>query len=182
MRIARPARCPCRHRHAAPSVSGSREGIGSIADGTLRSVRTRDRRLQQLRRPRGEDAPAGVPPRSFLSEVLPGLREECCTTSASTTGATARRGRGGQAQSDAGTGAGHLAVSRRRVGTSSQRSVGARPRAARESEVGSGASALVPIEFDPDAIRLRSDSGRAGRKRTKSSSTLKFSVLPSWSP
>jgi hypothetical protein len=114
--------------------------------------------------------------------VLPGLRGECCATPANTAGATARRGRGGQAQSDAGTGApGRLAVSRRRVGASSQRSVGARPRAARESEVGSGASALVPIEFDSDAIRLRSDSDRAGRKRTKSSPPLKFRVLPSWS-
>ena len=183
MRIAQPARCPFRHRLAAPSVSGSREGIGSIADGTLRSVRNRDRGLQQLRRARGEDAPTGLPPRSFLSEVLPGLRGECCTTSASTTGATARRAC--QAQTVAGTGAGHLAVSRRRLGASSGRSVGPRPRPAQgTSAMGSTATALVPIGIDSNLGSVLSQTGKmpfvtkvpirsSRRKRTSRSKTHK---------
>ena len=184
MRIAQPARCPFRHRLAAPSVSGSREGIGSIADGTLRSVRNRDRGLQQLRRARGEDAPTGLPPRSFLSEVLPGLRGECCASPASATGAAARRA-GGQAQPDAGTGAGHIAVSRRRLGASSGRSVGPRPRPAQgTSAMGSTATALVPIGIDSDLGSVLSQTGKmpfvtkvpirsSRRKRTSRSKTHK---------
>lgn len=170
-----------RLRHqAGQETIGWREGIGSTADATLRSVCTPNCAMRCLRRARGKDAPAGLPPGELLSALLSGLRGGCNGGQAAAGTDTATRGgRGGTAKAPRQAGGGRarhraVAVERRGLGCPATD-----PREARRApEVGSVAPSLAPVEHRQAALP---GWPLADRKRINRSATPKFRVEPSWS-